>query len=159
MSGLDVINQLDDFDKDEFPSGVLDKLDGDLLIVLQRLRELWGNTIYPSTLEEGWVRTSGSKSSRHYAVNRKSDAGDIFPKGNTVQFWFMCQAFPEIGGIGWYMDTNRTDKQPGPMIHIDLREKRLLWSRIDGKYYYPMNSNNELQITLKTMSYYIEKEL
>ena len=114
----------------------LDRVDAALIIVLQRLRTVSGVPIYPSPLPDAWARMSGSATSRHYAVDRLSDAGDMFPeRGRFMELFFRAQQMPEIGGIGVYADTTGPDGKPWPMLHIDLRPVdrcRTIWARGGG---------------------------
>ena len=127
-----IINQVNNFSPDEFPKHALDRTQAVVLTKLQNLRHIWDNPIHPSRHSDGWARFEGSENSRHYAVNRLSDAGDFFPEGNVFEFWLLMQQ-TKWGGIGIYFDTRRGRLQPGPMIHGDLREERILWCRINGK--------------------------
>lgn len=116
----------------------LELVSASLLVTLQSVRDKTGIPITPSPLSDGWVRTSGSETSRHYAVNRLSDAGDIFPaKGRCLELWARLLETSNIGAIGLYADTNGPDGSPWPMIHFDLRDARqkVLWGR-DGEYFY-----------------------
>lgn len=137
-----VIGQMDNFSPNEFPKYALDNTQAAVLTKLQNLRHIWDKSIYPSRHPDGWARFEGSENSRHYAVNRKSDAGDFFPEGNVFEFWLLMQQM-KWGGIGFYFDTRRDNLQPGPMIHGDLREERILWFRINGTYYYLNVGNSE----------------
>ena len=155
----EIIYLLDNFHEPEFPSGALRLTDASLLSLLQSLRTQWDQSIHPSRHPDGWARMAGRPSSRHYAVGRLSDAGDIFPTGNVINFWQMCVADQSVGGLGIYFDTRRGPLQPGPMIHIDLRPRRLLWSRIAGVYYY-FSDPKEVEahrITYKAMTDYLEQ--
>ena len=113
-----------------------------LITTLQHVRDKTGIPITPSPVHEGWARTSGSKTSRHYAVDRLSDAGDIFPaRGRCLELWARLLETSNIGAVGLYSDTRGVDGAPWPMIHLDLRKTRqkVLWVR-DGDYYYlPQN--------------------
>ncbi len=131
-----MIHEFKNFSLSEFPPGALDHVSSNVLHVLQDLRNTWMQSIHPSRHPDGWARFSGRPTSRHYAIGRLADAGDVFPVGNVINFWQLCMAHPDIGGLGIYFDTNRNRLQPGPMIHIDLRPSRLLWSRIGGSYFY-----------------------
>ncbi|NCU32550.1 MAG: hypothetical protein EOM23_06380 [Candidatus Moranbacteria bacterium] len=115
----------------------MSKIDKRLILKLQKKRNSTGIPIIPSPLREGWYRLSGSSASRHYAVNRASDAGDLFVKrGNIIDFWLECVKDNDIGGIGLYFDTTGPDGKPWIMMHIDLRPgKRAMWIRDEGKYY------------------------
>jgi len=115
----------------------LDLVSASLLVTLQRIRDKTGIPIIPSPVHAGWARTNGSETSRHYAVGRLSDAGDIFPdRGRFLELYLHLQQVSDIGGIGIYADTNGPDGEPWPMIHFDLRpvDLRVFWAR-DGQYY------------------------
>ena len=157
MRATDVISSLRAFSANEFPPAALENTSAELLLVINELRMEWMEPIHPSRHPNGWARFRGSKSSRHYAVDRLSDAGDIFPVGNVIGFWQLCLRHPKIGGVGIYFDTNRSLLQPGPMIHVDLRPNKLLWSRIRGKYFY-FSHKDEIaghHLTYKTMTDYL----
>lgn len=114
----------------------------DLIITLQKLRNLSSIPITPSPISAGWARLNGSSTSRHYAVNRLSDAGDIFPaRGKLMTCWTHAQAMPNIGGLGLYSDTKGVDGYSHLMLHIDLRSHpRVYWVRENGRYWY-LHSN------------------
>jgi len=114
----------------------LNLVSAELILCLQQIRDKTGIPIYPSPLPSAWARTDGSQTSRHYAVNRLSDAGDVFPdRGRFLELYLHLQQVSDIGGIGIYADTNGPDGEPWPMIHFDLRpvNLRVFWAR-DGKY-------------------------
>jgi|GEM_PF-1339450 hypothetical protein len=118
----------------------LSDVDAALITTLQSIRTTYGIPITPSPLQEAWSRKKGS-TSRHYAVGRLSDAGDIFPQRERVlDLWLQIQQRGDIGGIGLYVDTKGVDGKPWPMMHIDLRPDRLLWTSDivygERKYYY-----------------------
>lgn len=128
----------------------LQYIDAALISLLQQIRTRTGIPIIPSPVREGWVRFDGSKTSRHYASNRLSDAGDIFPQRERVtELWLRMQAVKRIGAIGLYADTKGPDGKPWPMIHFDLRETKdkILWAR-DGNYYYLPQNREEFWRTL-----------
>lgn len=112
------------------------KLDAALILKLQDLRSRTGIPVTPSPVIAGWYREGGSTTSRHYAVNRLSDAGDVFPaRGKIMDFWLACVIDPHIGGVGFYMDTNGPDGRFWPMVHIDMRPQKALWVRHEGRYF------------------------
>lgn len=126
----------------EWPPGVLEHLDPALIGQLDELRQRLGRPIYPSPLAGAWARFDGSTTSRHYAVGRLSDAGDIFPAGDVREAWLIAQDLP-FGGIGIYFDTLYQNR-PWPMLHLDLRPNRVLWARVSrNRYIYPANSDAE----------------
>lgn len=125
------------FTSDEWPDGVLDRVEPRLVVSLDRFRKLYGAPVYPSTDPEAWVRTSGSPTSRHFAIGRKSDAGDCFLGGDIREAFQVAAGMRIFGGIGLYFDTF-WQKKPQPMIHLDLRksEVQVWWVRIGGSYFY-----------------------
>jgi len=117
----------------------LELMNAALLITLQDIRNKIGIPIIPSPVHDGWARTDGSRTSRHYAVGRLSDAGDIFAaKGQCLELWIRLQAVQNIGAVGLYIDTHGPDGSLWPMIHLDLRSARqkVLWVRSGGEYFY-----------------------
>jgi hypothetical protein len=134
------------FAPSEFPEGVLEHVDARLIQRLDEFRDRLGQPIYPSPLAAGWYRTTGSTGSRHYAVGRISDAGDIFPRGNAVNAVLVALRQRCWGGIGIYFDTHGPDGTPWPMLHLDLRPgQQVLWMRQAGRYVYPMTSTGARQ--------------
>ena len=54
------------------------------ILDLQAIREESGVPLIPSPDPEGWARLRGDKDSRHFAIDRRSDAGDVFPERGRV---------------------------------------------------------------------------
>jgi len=117
---------------------ILKDVDVKVIQALDRLRERAGIALHPSQLADGWARFKGSKTSRHYAVGRLSDAADIFPARQVLDCWIAAMEDPYWGGIGLYLDTNRNKLQPQPMLHLDGRNgDRVFWVRnARGRYVY-----------------------
>lgn len=113
-------------------------LDCNLILTLQSLRERSQILIWPSPNPEGWARLVGNVKSRHYAVDRLSDAGDVFPKrGRAMELWVIAQQYERIGGLGLYSNTTGPDGYPWVMMHFDLRPSaRTFWVRENGRYWY-----------------------
>jgi hypothetical protein len=132
-------DKLDYFALDEWPDPKnLKHVDARVLFALDELRERYGQRIYPSRAAGGWARFSGSQTSKHYAVDRLCTAGDIFPAGSVLDCWMHAIQMRQWGGFGLYLDTNRNEFQPGPMMHLDLRTgPRVFWVRNEvGSYIY-----------------------
>ena len=107
----------------------LSKVDAALIHQLQFLRKRSGVPLIPSPAHGAWSRTWGSHGSRHYAVDRLSDAGDLFPeRDRLMEVWLYAVQMQEFGGIGLYFDTKGPDGKLWPMIHLDLRPGRLFWA-------------------------------
>jgi hypothetical protein len=121
----------------------LDLIAAKLVCELQLLRKAAGIPITPSPVVAGWARTDGSTKSRHYAVGRLSDAGDIFPaRGRVLDCWVTAQGREAWQGLGLYADTTGPDGRPWPMMHLDLRSgPRLFWVRENKKDYYYLHSD------------------
>lgn len=131
------------FQRDEFPNGVLENIDNELVLGLDEYRQRLGHPLVPSPLAGAWYRKDGSKTSRHYAVGRLSDAGDVFPQCDIRDALLVALHCDWWGGIGVYLDTNGPNGKPQPMLHLDLRPQRQLWLRYQGQYIYPLRSANE----------------
>ena len=113
----------------------------DVVLTLQAIRTAGGFAVYPGPHQSNWGRSYGSETSRHYAIDRLSDAGDVFPaRGHALDFWLIAQEFLKVGALGLYLDTRGIDGQPWVMVHFDLREydRRVMWIR-DGDYVYLHN--------------------
>lgn len=130
------------FRLDEWPDPVaLTMLDSRVLEGADALRDRVGRAIHPSQHLEGFARTTGSQSSRHFAGSgRMSDAGDWFPTGDIMEWWLAAVEDRRWGGIGVYLDTaiRSNPPQPTSMLHLDLRPgPRLFWVRNEtGEYIY-----------------------
>lgn len=139
MNIFEVIDSVDNFSRSEFPDTV-EHCDPDLILKLQDFRERHGRPIHPSRHPKGWGRTKPKyQASQHYADPDEYILGramDVFPEGNVLQALTLALEL-DFGGIGIYFDTRISDLQPGPMLHLDLRPQRVLWCRVNGKYYYP----------------------
>lgn len=125
------------FSPSEWPDPTVLKLvDTRVLAGLNKLRDMHGKALHPSKHPDGWSRTTGSTTSRHYAVGRLSDAGDFFPEGDVLECWLKAIQMPEWGGFGLYLDTKKSIYQPGAMMHLDLRPgPRVFWIRNEiGEY-------------------------
>lgn len=129
--------KIDHFGPHEWPEGVLDHLNPQLIYTLDVFRSRLHRPVYPSPLSGAWARQSGSSTSRHYAVDRQSDAGDVFPDCSIGNAFLVACGINDIGGIGVYFDTQYKGER-WPMMHIDLRESPEFWARINGSYYYPL---------------------
>lgn len=102
---------------------------------MDRLRDLYGMAILPSKVPGGWARFTGSAGSRHYAKHDLAIAGDMFPTGDVLECWLKALTISAFGGFGLYLDTKRSEIQPGPMMHLDLRlGARRFWVRKAGEY-------------------------
>ncbi len=127
------------FSIDEWPGDSLAHIDADLVLALSEYRDRLGHGVVPSPVVDGWYRTDGSKTSRHYAVGRLSDAGDVFPQCDIRKALMVAMGWG-WGGIGVYLDTTGPSGKPEPMLHLDMRQGRVIWMRYNGRYIYPMSS-------------------
>lgn len=135
--------ELDHFSADEFPEGVLMRMEADLILGLNEYRETLGHAVVPSPVLGGWYRLDGSVTSRHYAVNRLSDACDVFPRCDIRDALLVAMGCVWWGGIGVYLDTTGPSGHPEPMLHLDMRPDRVIWMRYEGRYIYPLRSEAE----------------
>lgn len=130
------------FDQSEFPSNSLEHISAKFMRRLFAFRELTGVPMTPSPNPDGWARFTGSKGSRHYAVRRLSDAGDLFPAEDADIRLLLVQACQMFNGFGFYLDTKLNGKSR-TMIHLDQRPMPLVWARYRGEYIYPSNSRKD----------------
>ena len=141
------------FKKEEFSEDPDKFADPALIYEVQSIRTEHAKPIYLSPIQGALARFDGSDTSRHFAVNRKSDAIDIFPEGIPFEFYIRLITFQKIGGIGIYIDTTGLDEKPWVMFHIDLRPRTnycpFLWIAkkiwvvkkhdLVTKYFYPQS--------------------
>lgn len=127
------------FSPQEWPEGVLASMEADLIVTIDEIRRALpqDHALVPSPKRAAHIRTDGSPTSRHYVVDRLSDATDLFATWKTVyKIWMEVQRHPKVGGIGLYVDTWLGDSTvTRPMLHIDLRPERLLWVK-SNEYVY-----------------------
>ena len=136
MTALDAIERAQNFSRSEFPDTALG-CRPELIDALQRFRSDLGASVHPSRHPTGWKRDSGNPRSRHFT----GEAGDVFPTGDPLRaFLIACRHF---GGVGIYFDTQRTRLQPGPMLHVDIREGLTVWARHEGSYIYPARGGDD----------------
>lgn len=134
----------------EWPDGVLGYMDSAVITALQQVRSVLpdSHVIIPSPIARAHVRheVSGSRHSTREGT-RLSDATDFFMEWRHVwRAWMHAQRNPLIGGIGIYTDMLWAGQQGKlAMMHIDLREERLVWvawresPRHDMQYCYLIN--------------------
>lgn len=121
------------FSPDEFPPGELELADPILLVMLTRLRAEIGRPIYPSPVTGALARRYGSTKSRHYAVDRKSTAIDVFTKCPSALFF--TRAVHLFGGVGFYSN-GKFGGAAWPRWHLDLRDVPLWWWSPGADYHY-----------------------
>lgn len=149
-------NAIDNFSESEFAGVDLARLNESVIVNIANFRARLGKSVYPSPVGGAFVRTEGSFKSRHYAVNRLSDAGDWFPRGHIANA-FITAIAAGYGGIGLYLDT-QYQGVPWPMIHLDNRKGQVFWicEKIDGENvyttFYPHRDPKVLCTILKKLS-------
>jgi len=143
---------IEHFDAGEWPGDVLAHIDADLVLALNEYRDQLGCAVVPSPVVGGWYRTDGSVTSRHYAVDRLSDAGDVFPQCDIREALLVALGCDWWGGIGVYLDTTGPSGKPEPMLHLDQRPERVIWLRHEGRYIYPMSSPGAMAEFWKLLS-------
>lgn len=146
-TALEVIDLVRHFSPHEWSDpSILSLIDADVLLGLAALRERHGKPIHPSRHPEGWVRHGGSTTSMHYVGDgRLGRAADFFPEGDVRDCWLHAIEDSRWGGFGLYLDTKRNARQPGPMMHLDLRPgPRVFWVRTaTGRYVYKHERPNQ----------------
>lgn len=148
-------NDVDHFQKGEFPENPDLYAEPSLIYMLDDFRALLNLPIYPSPANGALARFDGNPDSRHYAVDRKSDAVDIFVDGDIRHVWLTAMMSGLWGGVGVYFDTYYLSIK-WPMLHLDLRPLTSLnsvtyWFR-DGDYYHPMSNNDHRQRLFQLLS-------
>ena len=138
------------FKRSEFNPKEVDYIDPNALKRYNTARGITDVSWYPSREDGALARFSGSKTSRHYAVDRLSDALDFFIAKNTDILWFLYKLYGSslFGGIGVYFDTRGYNYSSDIMFHVDCRKCMtgypLVWFRDKGKYTYVVNNNKSL---------------
>jgi hypothetical protein len=112
------------FSKSEFSEDPDKCAKPNLIYSINTLRGLCNCPIHPSPVSGALARTSGSKKSRHYAIDRKSDALDFLVKGDFFPIFCTIISCRLFRGIGVYFDGMYNGK-PAIRYHVDLREKGL----------------------------------
>lgn len=115
------------FNPDEFPPDEAHYAQADLILELNRMRNVLGVPIYPSPVRGALARNEGA-TSRHYAVGRLSDAIDFFVDAPPLHVFYTLLRKSKFGGIGVYFDTKYRSR-PHIMFHGDLRDEHVLWLR------------------------------
>lgn len=114
----------------EFPAGVLDLMDFEVIRVLSEIRDRLpaSHALVPSPVAGAHVRPSGN--SRHSNTGgRLSDATDFFVRWEHAwDAWAAILRHPEVGGAGIYPNmTWGGVAGDRAMFHIDLRPNRIMW--------------------------------
>ena len=128
------------FSSSEWPSRVAEALDPKLMHELFRLRGAVPDSCYmvPSPLFAAHIRNEGNSRHSTKKGTRQSDATDLFMGSWKAAFTIWGKAIEmNFGGIGLYTDTQLGGKRR-PMIHLDMRDDRLMWVRdaVHGYVYY-----------------------
>lgn len=127
-------SKVDCFTKAEFPEDPDKYADVFMIYSLDKLRDLLQQPIHVSPVSGALARfDNGADYSRHYAVNRKSDAIDIFCETNIFEAWSIAIRSGLWGGVGVYFDTFYNNKRHC-MLHLDKRPNNSLWYRHNKKY-------------------------
>lgn len=140
------------FTKNDWPKGVLNFLDADVLTkAVFPLRDLSNVPMWPSSLFDAHIRHEGNSMHSTKGKTRYALATDMHVStiANMLKAMYSAEQIPEIGGIGIYFDTNT------PLIHVDLRPQRLVWVRTsEGEYVY---RENDPKVFYQTLAQELEK--
>jgi len=156
-----IINNINmkNFEPDEFSENPNEFAHPLLLSNLQKYRNILNEKIFPSKATGSLARFDGSNTSLHYIetdtvlkenilqYENLSKAVDCFCDTEIFHSWSVAVSCGLWGGVGVYFDTKYNDKFC-PMLHLDIRDKPLIWYRSQGKYYYP--SDKDFYINLKS---------
>lgn len=124
-------DQIDNFSKSEWPAGVLDHMQGRIILAVADVRNSLpaDHRMTPSPVSGGHIRSAGN--SRHSLTGgRLSDATDIFMDSwaHAYAAWEKALHHPEIGGLGFYL--HKWMGNPNnikPMLHFDGRDEKMFW--------------------------------
>jgi len=130
---------LNHFKRREF-NPYADRMSQRLLAVYDLFRTYWGAPVGISPAPGALGRYLGRADLSQHNLDKWPDvrAADSFPAGmetgRDFERAYHCAKRAGATGIGIYTDT-----KPGPMIHLDVREDRVVgipatWSRVSGNY-------------------------
>ena len=126
-----------------------------LIYDLDHYRNLLGVPVYVSPVPGALARFKGSTTSRHFALQRKSDAIDIFPSGDIRRAWMIAVSCGLWGGVGLYPYTNFKGRN-WPMLHLDKRPADngvMMWIRKENDdYVYPLSDDLALETLFNELS-------
>jgi len=122
------------YQRNEFPEDPEQYAQPMFIYALDKFAISLGASVFPSPVTGALARLDGSVKSRHYAINRQSDACDLFCNCQIFKAWSTALGF--FNGVGVYFDT-KFRGGPWPMIHVDQRPTKLVWYREKGVYHYP----------------------
>jgi len=134
------------FNFPEFKKEDLEHMDADFIVNLQRFRSLSAIPMTPSPAPGAlWRTDTGCGQSQHCAVDRLSDACDLFPaRGRELECFLKALQFPQFGGVGLYADTTLNGRRH-IMIHLDSRPYsplyKSVWLRAKGVYHGQMSKD------------------
>lgn len=119
----------DKITKEEFPEGVLDWLDFEVIKVLALLRAKTAVPLMPSPVAGAHVRQVGTSQHSTKGGTRLSQGTDFFVRWkHAAHVLETARSIPEIGGLGFYTDMiYRGKENTYAMFHIDLRKDRIEW--------------------------------
>lgn len=133
---------------DHYAPGGLDRTSAMVVLTMDEIRTRAGCAFLPPSTRRGMWRDghSDSKTSRHYAKGRLSDAMDAQPVGcsDLRMVWLRMLSVPQACGIGIYFDESKRM----PLIHVDNRsceQGRVFWMGVRPRpgvswtYYNPNN--------------------
>ena len=122
---------IDRFSADEWPDGVLDRMDPQVIQTLANIRNKLpdDHAMIPSPVPAAHVRTTGESRHSTQGGKRLSDATDVFMSWRHVwRAWMWAQRCVSVGGLGIYTDMKYSGEVGAmAMLHIDCRQDRVVW--------------------------------
>ena len=119
------------FDPDEWPYGVLESMDPQIIQTLANIRNKLpdDHAMIPSPVPAAHVRTTGDSRHSTRRGERLSDATDVFMHWRHVwRAWMWAQRCVSVGGLGIYTDMKYNGEVGAmAMLHIDCRQDRVVW--------------------------------
>jgi len=107
----------------------------ELLVKLDKFRDLWGDIVTITPVQGGIGREDESGSMHNVLKWGEVRAIDVFPRGMDSladrKRAFKLAQLAGFNGIGLYTDT-----KPSNMLHLDTRDEFLFWTRESRVYKY-----------------------
>ena len=124
-------NQIPRFSPNEFPPGVLTRMDPSVILTLSDIRTALPDNAFitPSPVPGAHVRDRGTIRHGTDHGRRLSNATDFFMDwGHAWAAWQVILANPNVGGAGIYPDMLWGGQQGARcMFHIDTMPQRMVW--------------------------------
>lgn len=132
-------------ERDQFSENPDEYAEPELIYTLDKFRSMVKIPLRPSRIDGSLARFEGHEQSRHYAIDRLSDAIKVCPDGSLRKTWLVAICSGLWGGVGLYPYLKNQGISE-PTLHLDLRpvaegnshRYTIIWFKdIDGEHYFP----------------------